>query len=88
MASKAGLLKAIRNIQAFLDKPLPPIDLHPERALSIPVPVETQQRVRELMSQGLRLEAIKEIREATPHDLKDCRDAAHAIHMGLPVPTR
>ena len=80
----AGAARAVRE---FLNKPLPPSDVHPERGLSLPVPAETQERVRAWMSQGRIIQAVKEVRDATGYDLKDSRDVAHAIFHGYAVPT-
>ena len=74
-------------VREFLNKRLPPIDVHPERGLSLPVPAETQERVRVWMSQGRLIQAVKEVRDATGYNLEDCRDVAHAIFDGYAVPT-
>ncbi|MUL43332.1 ribosomal protein L7/L12 [Streptomonospora sp. PA3] len=51
-----------------------------------PVPPDTADRARELLARNKRLQAIKEIRQATGYGLQEAKDISDAIEAGRPVP--
>jgi ribosomal protein L7/L12 len=52
-----------------------------------PTPGDLEDRVRSLLSQGRKIEAIKEYRGATGAGLKAAKDAVEALERGQPLPT-
>ena len=71
-------------LRSWFSTGLPQLD--PQRARSLPVPVEAQDLARDLMQQGRKIQAVKEIRAATGYDLRDARDVAFALLYGIEVP--
>ncbi|MDT0302526.1 hypothetical protein [Streptomonospora wellingtoniae] len=52
-----------------------------------PLPAPVVERARAVLAQGRRIQAIKELREATGYDLRTAKDVADAIGAGIAVPT-
>lgn len=59
----------------------------PERGATYAVPAFAQERARELVINGRRIEAIKEIRQATSLPLRPALDIVEALRTGAVLPT-
>lgn len=59
----------------------------PERGSTYVVPASAQERARELVSDGRRIDAIKEIRQATDLPLDAAMDIVAALRTGAILPT-
>ncbi|MEV0596866.1 hypothetical protein [Nonomuraea cavernae] len=60
----------------------------PSRAGTFSVPVEAQERARELVMAGKRVEAIREIRRATNLPLDSALDIIEALRQGDSLPDK
>ncbi|HEV7654455.1 MAG TPA: hypothetical protein VGP36_06930 [Mycobacteriales bacterium] len=58
----------------------------PPRPVTTPVSAQLQARVRELTGAGQRIQAVKELREATGLSLLDAKNAVDAIAAGASLP--
>jgi di/tricarboxylate transporter len=58
----------------------------PPRPVTTPVSAQLQARVRELTGAGQRIQAVKELREATGLSLLDAKNAVDAIAAGTSLP--
>jgi hypothetical protein len=57
------------------------------RVADVPIPLEVQRKVRELLQEKDRVAAIREVRRATDLPLDTSMDVVEAIRRGMELPT-